>query len=105
MALIEREEETTMAELKSCPFCGAASEMHIVDSSLQETRRKQDVPKGARILRTVTYKSGAKYYEYYVKEYVPRCTDTSCIGRCTKRYKTEFMAQAAWNRRADNGTD
>lgn len=55
--------------LKPCPFCGKRAEMI-------ETPH---IPKGT--------------------DYTPRCTDTSCPGRCSKKYTVKDVAYAKWNNR------
>lgn len=85
--------------LKPCPFCGANSEMHIVESYLMYAESKKDLPKDARIVRETRYPNGKAYIEYRAREYIPRCSDTSCCGRATKRYKTDLLARKAWNTR------
>ena len=58
-----------MNKLKPCPFCGKKAEMKVSDH----------IPKGF--------------------DYTPRCTDTSCCGRLTKKYTVEETAIYMWNRR------
>ena len=55
--------------LLPCPFCGRRAE-------LRETKH---IPSGT--------------------DYTPRCTDTSCPGRCSKKYTEKETAIALWNRR------
>ena len=62
-----------MAELKPCPFCGGYAEMYVT----------KHIPSGM--------------------DYTPRCRDTSCCGRLTKKYTAIETAVYAWNRRVDNG--
>lgn len=85
--------------LKPCPFCGGESEMHTPDSPSMYAYSKKAIPNSAKILRETKYPSGKISTEYIVKEFVPRCTDSSCCGRTTKRYKTKALAEAAWNLR------
>lgn len=65
-----------MAKLKKCPFCGSEAEVQVT----QCTRKNR------------TYSL-----------YTPRCKRTSCCGRLYKKYAAWEYAEAAWNRRADNG--
>ena len=92
-----------MAELKPCPFCGREAEMHVRWNSYEEcVEKKQGIPDGAKFLYVkVTGKHKYYYYRRYV--YIPRCTDTECVGRTTKPFWDEDVAEEAWNRRADNG--
>ena len=60
-------------ELKPCPFCGGEAEMQVT----------KHIPSGF--------------------DYTPRCKNTSCCGRSTKKYTVRETAVAMWNRRADNG--
>lgn len=85
--------------LRRCPFCGSEAEMHTPDSNVLYANSKNEIPKGAQILRETKYPSGHICIEYKVKEFVPRCSDTSCSGRTVKRYKTELLARTAWNMR------
>ena len=55
--------------LKPCPFCG----------------------KRAELIMTKHTPSGW--------DYTPRCTDTSCPGRCSKKYTVKETAIAKWNNR------
>ena len=64
-----------MSELKPCPFCGGEAEM------------------GRR---------HSCYDKWEPSDYIPRCKDTKCMGRTTRRFKTEQAAIEAWNRRVDN---
>ena len=48
----------------------------------------------------ICYPSGKRYFEYRLKEYIPQCVDSSCIGRAAKRYKTMADAIKTWNTRA-----
>lgn len=61
--------------LKPCPFCGGPAEMH----------EMPHYPTGKHI-QTGT-------------DYIPRCKDTSCPGRATKRYSVKETAIFKWNRR------
>ena len=56
--------------LKPCPFCGKPAEMI-------ETKH---IPEGI--------------------DYTPRCTDTSCPGRCSKKYTDKDAAYTKWNNRS-----
>ena len=59
--------------LLPCPFCGKPAEM----------RKTKHIPEGT--------------------DYTPRCTDTSCCGRCSKKYTVEEVAIAKWNMRRRQG--
>lgn len=58
------------SDLLNCPFCGSRAEMY-------ETPH---VPRGT--------------------DYTPRCTNTSCCGRLSKKYAYKETAITMWNRRA-----
>ena len=58
-----------MRELKKCPFCGAVAEMQIT----------KHIPSG--------------------NDYTPRCTNTSCCGRLSKKYTLRETAVTMWNTR------
>ena len=60
-----------MMELKPCPFCGKEAQMVVT----------KHIPHGY--------------------DYTPRCTETSCCGRLTKKFGFKSLAIAAWNRRGD----
>ena len=96
-----------MIELKPCPFCGGEAEIHEREESISKcVRTKKEVPKDARILRYVEYPDRGKhrhYYEYREKVYIPRCCRSECAGRLTKQFRSKVEAEAAWNRRVDNG--
>jgi len=62
-----------MVALKPCPFCGGEAEM----------KTSKHIPSGT--------------------DYTPRCKNTSCCGRLTKKYTVEETAVYMWNRRADDG--
>ena len=58
-----------MSELKPCPFCGKEAEMKV----------SKHIPNGT--------------------DYTPRCKDTACCGRLTKKYTVKETAIYMWNRR------
>ena len=63
-------DETRSANgLDPCPFCGGPAQLY----------RQKHVPEGY--------------------DWTPRCIDTSCAGRLTKKYSTKEAAIAKWNRR------
>ena len=64
-----KEGEGEMRELKKCPFCGAVAEMQIT----------KHIPSG--------------------NDYTPRCTNTSCCGRLSKKYTLRETAVTMWNTR------
>ncbi|MBQ9836514.1 MAG: Lar family restriction alleviation protein [Oscillospiraceae bacterium] len=93
-----------MAELKPCPFCEGESETHRRRSSCRFfADSKKSIPKNGKLERTIEYPDGHKRYEYSKAEWVPRCMDSSCIGRVTKAFPSEEEAIEAWNRRANDG--
>ena len=59
----------SITNLKPCPFCGSAAEL----------RETAHIPNGI--------------------DYTPRCTDTSCPGRGSKKYKSKDLAITKWNAR------
>lgn len=91
-------------ELKPCPFCGGEAVMHErFDSISKFVHKKAEIPKNAKFIRSTEYPTGARYYEYREKIFIPQCCDASCVGRSQKPFKSELEAVAAWNRRADDG--
>lgn len=62
-----------MADIKRCPFCGKRAELKV----------HNHIPSGF--------------------DYTPRCTDTACCGRTTKKYTVKETAIYMWNRRAGDG--
>lgn len=92
-------------ELKACPFCGNVAELHERYNSIEEIAyKKSEIPKDARFMyEKVTPKN--RIYVYRRKTFIPRCTDTSCVGRTTKIFFDKQTAIAAWNRRSDNGRE
>lgn len=89
-------------ELRACPFCGNVAELHERYHSIEEVAyKKSEIPKGAKFLyEKVTPKS--RIFAYKRKTYIPRCTDTSCVGRTTKIFFDRDLAIDAWGRRADD---
>lgn len=81
----------------ACPFCGGLSEIHTVEGIPEYTENKSDIPSGSRIMCQVIRESGSSYYEYRRKLYVPRCCNSKCCGRTTKRYDTKEIALSEWN--------
>ena len=61
--------------MKKCPFCGSSGEII----------RTEHMPK-------------TKGFDYK-----PRCTNTSCIARVSKTFRSLEEAIEAWNRRAVEG--
>lgn len=91
-----------MDELKPCPFCGSEAQIHVRYDSISYFADKKDVPKDARIFRTVQRPGKKPMTEYRKKIYVPQCTISSCVGRNQKQYELKQDAVEAWNRRADD---
>lgn len=58
-----------MTELLPCPFCGSVAEMQVTPH----------IPSGY--------------------DYTPRCTNTSCCGRLSKKYSLRETAVFKWNTR------
>ena len=87
-------------ELKSCPFCGDVAELHERDHSIEETaRKKSEIPKGATLMYEKVM-SQKRIYFYRRRTFIPRCTNTCCVGRTTKIFFDKDVAIEAWNRRA-----
>lgn len=88
-----------MEKLKHCPYCGKDAEIYKTRFGTQYAQSVDQVPAGAEILRMVSFPNRGGYVEYQRFAFVPRCCDTSCIGRNTKRYESPEEAAKAWNRR------
>ena len=88
-------------ELKPCPFCGGVAELHERYHSIEEIAyKKSEIPKHAKFLfEKVTPQR--RIYVYRRKAFIPRCTDTCCVGRTTKIFFDKQTAINAWNRRAN----
>ena len=91
---------TDAGVLLQCPFCGNDAVVHEVEAQPKYAETQKEVPKGARIIRRISYPSGKKYFEYRKKEYIPQCVDSSCCGRTVKRFNTPAEAISSWNTRA-----
>ena len=91
---------TEAGVLVPCPFCGNDAVVHEVEAQPKYAETQKEVPKGARIIRCISYPSGKEYFEYRKKEYIPQCVDSSCCGRAVKRFNTPVEAISAWNTRA-----
>lgn len=92
-------------ELKPCPFCRNVAELHERYHSIEETAyKKSEIPKDAKFIREVITPK-KRFYVYRRKTFIPRCTDTSCVGRTTKIFFDKQSAITAWNRRTDNDND
>ena len=89
-----------MAELKSCPWCGGDAFMRLGEFPSKIVAHKKEMPKDARLIRKLTYPSGATYYEYRQKAFIPQCLDSKCLGRTYRLFETAEQAEEAWNRRA-----
>lgn len=94
-----QEECTRRGILLPCPFCGGEAEMHEAEAMAEKVTRKNDIPKGSRFLRMVSFASGSTYYEFRRKTFVPKCCETACLGRLQKQYRTREQAISAWNTR------
>ena len=92
-----------MTELKPCPFCGGEAFMRLGEFPSRSCTHKKEMPKGARLIKKSTYPSGATYYEYRQKAFIPQCLDTKCLGRTHRLYETAKEAEEAWNRRVSDG--
>ena len=88
-----------MAELKPCPFCGGEAILHYSEYPAKSCQHKKEIPKGARLVRSVKYPSGSVWYEYRQKAFVPKCMDTKCLGRLNRLFETKAEAIEGWNRR------
>ena len=86
--------------LKPCPFCGNVAELHERYHIDEIAYKKSEIPKDARFLyERRTPKS--RIYVYKRKVFIPRCTDTSCVGRTTKIFFNKDLAIDTWNRRTE----
>ena len=91
---------TEAGVLVPCPYCGNDAVVHEVEAQPKYAETQKEVPKGARIIRRISYPSGKEYFEYRGKEYIPQCVVSSCCGRAVKRFNTPAEAISAWNTRA-----
>lgn len=94
-----------MKELKPCPYCGGEAEIHERYNSLSKyAENKKEIPLSAKVIRYVKYTGRGGRWEYAEKIYIPRCKDTSCVGRLTKQFTEKDIAIEAWNRRGSSET-
>ena len=91
---------TERGVLVPCPFCGNDAVVHEVEAQPKYAETQKEVPKGARIIRRISYPSGKEYFEYREKEYIPQCVVSSCCGSAVKRFNTPAEAISVWNTRA-----
>ena len=86
--------------LKPCPFCGDNAELHERYHSMEEIAyKKSEIPQNAKFMYEKVTPQKRMYF-YQRKTFIPRCTDTSCVGRTTKIFFDKQTAITAWNRRA-----
>ena len=96
---------TEAGVLVPCPFCGNDAVVHEVEAQPKYAETQKEVPKGARIIRCISYPNGKEYFEYRKKEYIQQCVDSSCCGRAVKRFNTPVEAISAWNTRAPSAEE
>ncbi len=92
-----------MDDLKPCPFCGGEAEMHVRLRSFEEcVENRSMIPSDAKFCYE---KVTDRYHLYFFQKkiFIPRCTNTKCVGRTTKTFEDRWDAEKHWNRRADNG--
>ncbi|MBO4854070.1 MAG: Lar family restriction alleviation protein [Oscillospiraceae bacterium] len=92
-----------MIELKTCPFCGGEAKIHISAFKSEYMQGNGALPKNVKIIREWRCPGSKEWNtEFRRAAYTAQCTDTACIGRSQKKYRTEAEAAEAWNRRADD---
>ena len=97
--LLRDGDEWAMNDLNPCPFCGGEAMMRLGEFQAKSCTHKKEIPKGARLIRKSTYPSGATYYEYRQKAFIPQCLNSKCLGRVHRLFETAEEATEAWNRR------
>lgn len=89
-----------MIELKPCPFCGSPAVMHETEFPPESTKDGADIPRDARVIKTIKFPDGHSYMEFRRRAFVPQCSVTCCVGRTRKMFEWKADAIYVWNRRA-----
>lgn len=108
-------------QLEPCPFCGGVAEMYtgrtftrrggLCGSQIEALKKLNEFRKmgtvvahyiGTRNVYRANMKEKALKWTVHVEMqgYIPRCSNTNCMGRTQIMFQTEAEAAEAWNRRA-----
>ena len=77
-------------KLKPCPFCGNVAEIYTrYECCDNVANKKSEIPKNAKLVCEKKVPNKPKYFLYRNLLFIPRCTNSGCMGRTSKWFVSE----------------